>query len=444
MGKLLDALKEISETNPNELNQNDRTMLDAISHLEKNADAMGKLRGTKQSSSDFMTYIKPLLDCETASKNNEKSWRIVVDMAVDGDTYSKEPMIQICSGEPSYHRFVMKFGEDGVETAVETACVVKEPDLSVLASKGTANPQTLAEVKEFYDNAQIHRVAILGSARVFAHPEFIDPLAPEKGQIAPDKNNLWAQGYTGHVEKELNKFLDVMEQEGTQFTTVNGGWAGVRENSTGIPLISNLVGAVSDAEQGFSLPPITIMPEVGYFDRVVTRSDAYSSNAIVPNQETSNDITPDIHTYFEVPGEWGDDSKYLVGLSTGLVVFEPYGFWTNIEIANGVAQDKPVAIIADLANLQPGGKYYEQMKNGERFAEIKIPLPGNTEGSYRVYKDAGEASQWIHDKTVQNLAKLQATPVEIADHTKKFKEQLQKTKLVEEPDLEIRNIKGPN
>ena len=55
--------------------------------------------------------------------------------------------------------------------------------------------------------------------------------------------------------------------------------------------------------------------------------------------------------------------------STGLVVFEPYGFWTNIEIANGVAQDKPVAIIADPVNLKPDGKYFDKMKNDEPFCE---------------------------------------------------------------------------
>ncbi len=134
------------------------------------------------------------------------------------------------------------------------------------------------------------------------------------------------------------------------------------------------------------------------------------SDPTTPNEETRHDKDTDIHSYFEVPGGWGDDSKYLVGLSTGLVVFEPYGFWTNIEIANGVAQDKPVAIIIDPANLEPGGKYYEQMKNGERFVEVKIPLPGNTEGSYRVYRDAGEASKWIHDRSVEKFMKMNAAP----------------------------------
>lgn len=436
MGKLLSALQEISITNPNELDQNDQTMLDAISHLENHTDALSKLKGTKPQSSDFKTFINPLLDCKKKSKGNKKSWRIVVDMAVEGDTYSKDPMIQICSGEPSYHRFVMTFAGDNVVTTVETECVVKEPDLSVISSQGTKNPQTLAETKDFYDSAQIQRIAVLGSARVFAHPDFIDPLAPEKGQKEPDTNNLWAQEYTGRVQEELNKFLDTMEEEGSQFTTVNGGWAGVKENSTGIPLISNLVGAVSDADHGYSLPPITIMPEVGAFDRVVTRADAYNTNPVAANEETQDYVTPDIYTYFEIPGGWGDDSKYLVGLSTGLVVFEPYGFWTNIEIANGVAQDKPVAIIADPANLKPNGKYFDQMKNDEPFCEVKIPLPGGTEGAYRVYRDAGDASQWIHDTSAKNLENLQAhaapppasapPPAQInnADTTQIFKQRL--------------------
>jgi len=442
MTNLLKALQDISKNNPNELNQNDKTMLDAIWCLEENAEAMCKLKGTKQASSDFMTFVKPLLDCETASKGNEKSWRIVIDMPVEGDTYSSDPTIQICSGEPSYHRYVMKFGENGVETAVETACVVKEPDLSVLtAEHNEGNTQTLADVKDFFDAAGIQRVAILGSARVFAHPDFVDPKEPAKGQVEPNKNNVWAQKYTNRVQNEINKLLDVMDKEETQFTTVNGGWAGVKENSTGIPLISNLVGAITDANQEFSLPPVTIMPKVGAFDRVVTRSDACNSTPLPSVEETVGHKTPEISTYFEVPGGWGDDSKYLVGFSTGLVVFEPYGFWTNIEIANGAAQEKPVAIIADPENLEPGGKYYEQMKNGERFAEIKIPLPGNAEGSYRVYRDAGEAAQWIHDQTVQNLEKKQIAPTQVpvpepVNHTKNMREQMNALRAANEEELE--------
>ncbi len=208
MGKIIELLKEISKHNPNELDLNDSTMLRAISHLESNADALGKLKGTKQASTDFKTYIQPLLDCEKASKANIKSWRIVIDTAVEGGTYTKEPMIQICSGEPSYHRFIMKFDEDGVKCEVATACVEKEPDLSVITSKGTEDPKSLSEIKEFYDSAEIQRIAILGSARVFAHPDFIDPDAPQKGQVEPSETNVWAINYNTRVEKELNKFLD--------------------------------------------------------------------------------------------------------------------------------------------------------------------------------------------------------------------------------------------
>ena len=427
MVDILGALKQASMNPPNELDQEDGTLLKAISHLEECAHAMGKLKGSKQGPEDFKTYIQPLLDYETESKQNAKSWRIVIDMPVEGEIYSKDPTIQICSGEPSYHRFVMKFGAQGVETSIKTECVVKDPDLSVLRSKGAGNDKTLAEVKNFYDRAQIQRIAILGSARVFAHPE-IAPDALETKQVGPSATILWAQKYTGRAEKELNKLLDVMQREGTQFTTINGGWAGVKENSTGIPLISSLIGAIADAEQGYSLPPITIMPEVGAFDRVVTRVDAFNSQPDAASGATSQDI----YTYFEIDGGWGDDSKFLVGFSTGLMVFEPYGFWTNIEIANGVIQDKPVAVIIDPANLEPGGKYHEQMKNGERFAEIKIPLPGDTEGSYRIYRDGGEAAKWIHDQSQENLYKLQAasasssasTSAEFAaDRMKKFKEQ---------------------
>ena len=394
MGKLFDKLRTLSTTNPNELNLADQTLIDVLNILDTNTEAICRLKGTPvKKSTDFMNFIKPLLDCETVSKRNPQSWRIVIDFAQVNGTYTQEPIIQICSGAPSYHRYIMKFGEQGVESYVETATVVKEPDLSVLRSKGSENPQTLEQLKELYDSAQIQRIAILGSARVYAHPDL--------GQKNPSNDNLWGQKYTGRVERELNKVLNVMAHEKTQYTTVNGGWAGVTENSTGVPLISSLVSAISDAEQGYSLPPITIMPEVGAFDRVVTRSDAYRLH---PVSYHTGDVAPlGIDTYFEVPGCWGDDSKFLVCFSTGMIVFEPYGFWTNIEIANGVAQGKPVAIIVDPENIKSDGKYFEQMGHGERFVEIKIPLPGGSEGSYRLYMDGGEAAQWIHDQSAANL-----------------------------------------
>jgi hypothetical protein len=409
MGKLIDALAILSKDSPNELDQMDRTMIEALTHLESLEEDLCALKNKKQGGGDFNKFIEPLLKSEKKSKENPKSWRIVIDMATEDGVYIKHPNIQICSGPPSYHRYIMNFENGGVKVKVETECVVKKPALKSIHSKESPNESSisLADIKKFYDHAHIQRIAVLGSARVFAHPELIDPTQPDLGQKVPEDKHLWAQKYNTRVQIELNKFLDVMEETQHNFMTVNGGWAGHQEQSTGIPLISSLIGAISDAEHDYSLPPITIMPEVGAFDRVTTRADAYKKHRLPLSVDESHE-DQDVHTYFEIPGGWGDDSKYLVGLSTGLLVFEPYGFWTNIEIANGVAQDKPVAIIADPDSLKLGGAYYEKMKNGEKYVEIEIPLPDDEKGVYRIYRDTGDATQWINRHGMKKMMEMEA------------------------------------
>lgn len=440
MGKLFQDLETLSDKNPNELDQTDSTMIEAITHLDRLSKDLCQLKGKQQSPQDYAKLIKPLLDCEEQSKKNPKSWRIVIDMATENGVYTKDPNIQICSGPPSYHRYIMNFENDGVKTKIETACVMKDPDLSVIHSQGSPSQVTrsLEDIRAFYDSAQIQRIAILGAARVFAHPVFIDPKKTELGQKEANQNQVLAQNYNKRVEKEMNKFLDAMEATGEHFLTVNGGWAGHQEQSTGIPLISSLIGAISDAGHDYSLPPITVMPEVGVFDRVTTRSDSYRTSPSLPVGEKNQDI----HTFFEVPGGWGDDSKYLVGLSTGLMVFEPYGFWTNIEIANGVAQDKPVAIIADPENLKPGKLYYEAMKNGEKYAEITIPLPDNQTGTYRIYRDAGEATKWINDQSVKKMSEMSGSvESEVAKKAPETKSQSMKSELeqIKQTDERLEN-----
>jgi hypothetical protein len=208
----------------------------------------------------------------------------------------------------------------------------------------------------------------------------------------------YGRTYNRRVEQEMNKFLNEMHKYGNAFITVNGGWSGSLENGAGVPLVASLFGAVGLAEQrirGFSeaLPPITIMPEAGAFDRVTTSAE--------------------VPSYFEVPGCWGDDSKYLVAFSTGLMAFEPYGYWTYIEIANGLIQNKPVAIIADPENFILGGKYCKQMqeqsKKGLDYIEVPVTLPSGPSRSYRVYADASKATHWIAEESRKNiLQSLQA------------------------------------
>ena len=88
----------------------------------------------------------------------------------------------------------------------------------------------------------------------------------------------------------MNQVLDVMADRGSNnYLTVNGGWAGRLEGSTGVPLISHLFGVIGHKEGDLNLRQITVMLKDGAQDRVPTPLEGY---------------------YFEVEGEWGDDSKY--------------------------------------------------------------------------------------------------------------------------------------
>lgn len=352
---------------------------------------MQNLKGKTQQSTDSATFIKPLLNLEKESENGISPWKVVVDMPAKDGKYFDAPVIQFCSGAPAYDRLVLTFQEDNLDVRLDSSCIEKNPDLSVLHSRHSPDQKniTLQAIKEFYDDSKVQRVAILGSARVFPYQKAINPKDTSEGMTPLTENNKWGQRYTSHVQNQVNKFFNYMEDNDVLFTTTNGGWAGTQEESMGVPMMSNLMGVMHEYDTGCSFPPITVMAKIGAFDRVRTRAEAYHGGKI------GSDL-PTINTYFEINGAWGDDSKYLAGLSTSLLVFQPFGYWTNIEIANGIAQGKPVVIIADPDKLAKDGEYYDLFKNKEAYIEKEINMPDSTKGSYRIYKDAGDAAQWIN------------------------------------------------
>ncbi len=371
--------EELIVKNKSRFNTSDASLKHAIDFIEEKADDLRSLPGEiVDTDKTFLKFIKPLLDMEAVSKTSDRPWKFVLDFPSEAGRYSAPPTFQICSGAPDYQRIVMKFNPERMEVRFEFDCIDSNPDLSRI--KGSEN-QDLAQTKRFLDRIQVQRLAILGSARVFAHRAV---------STEPTEKNKWAQKYTHHVQHQMNQVLDVMADCGSNYLIVNGGWAGKLEGSTGVPLMSHLFGVISHKKGQLNLRPITVMPKCGAYDRVPTPLDGY---------------------YFEVEEEWGDDSKYLVGLSTSLIVFEPYGYWTNIEISNGVAQNKPVAIIADpeaITNAEPNSKYFE-LKNGTAsYFDESIKLPGGEVGHYRVYRNAGAAAAWINELSLEYFDRIRA------------------------------------
>lgn len=413
---LLDVLRKAAEDNhtPTEFDFDEPSLQQLLRVIDEMTPALLAMQGRPPAANEFMLYVKPLLDLEKpipALESTWAKWRLVIENGKGADGNHLPVNIQICNGPPRYDRINIDFLNNHVQCRISTECVTAKPDLNHLMSTKAEGPsQCLASLKAFYDNAQVHRVAVLGAARVFPHLAIPEqdgmdgrPATPPQPGAYDEATALRGQAITQRVVGSLDQFLDVMEDK--QVFTVNGGWAGSQEGSTGLPLISSVIGAVADADRGHSLPPLTIMPSGGAFDRVVTRADVC--------QVRERELQPYLHTYYEVEGTWGDDSKYLVGVSTALMVFEPYGFWTNIEIANGVAQQRPVAVIADPAKLQ---QYPELMDGRSSYAEVPVPLPDGGTGMYRVYVNAAEASMWLEAESSALMvrdAALAAAAIEV-------------------------------
>ena len=347
------------------------SLIEAFTHLDRITDHLKELKGKTEPKNAFAAWGMALAALENRSKQEDQQpWRFVFDTPIANGTYVGDPVVQICSGEPDYHRLVMTFTSAEVTSTFDINCIDPNPNLSTVISKNSG-PDNLSMYaldqintpivdlgmrKQQDEEAGIQRIAILGAARVFSHGEQANP------------NHI---ALTKHVQRQCNLFLDVFEdidnrasspdEEPTSpFRTVNGGWAGKLEGSTGLPLISNLVGQIENKK--FKREPITIMPSSGAYDRVEGVGDA---------------------NYFEVPGTWGDDSKYLVGFCSAAIIFEPYGFWTGIELTNAVAQGKPVVVIRG-----PGTP-------SQAMEQIDVMLPGAQNGTYRKYSNLSDASVWI-------------------------------------------------
>lgn len=343
----------------------------ALQHLDNVSEELKALKGKTQPDDAFGAWGVPFIGFEQRSKNEDgdKPWRFVFDAPKAEGVYIEDPVVQICSGEPDYHRFMMTFTANGIQLSFDTKCIDSNPDLSQIQSKDTMGANhipylhsqvymeqlSLETRKKQDEDSGIQRIAILGAARVFIHGL----------EASEDHKKL-----TEHVQLQCNRFLDVFEdarglsaqqEEPTgPFRTVNGGWAGKLEGSTGLPLISNLMGVIED--QKFKREPITVMPSSGAYDHVEGVGRA---------------------NYFEVPGTWGDDSKYLIGFSSAVIVFEPYGFWTGIELRNALAQNKPVVVVRGPNEPK------------QAMEEVTVPLPNGAQGTYRRYSNLADGAEWI-------------------------------------------------
>lgn len=392
---------------------NSRSLQDAFYHLHSVAGPLGHLKGTRIEEGQLSAYDQwgaRLYELESRSKTEDaQPWRFVFDTPIHNKTYIHHPVVQICSGEPYFYRFVMTFKPDGVTIAQDFDCVDVSPDLSkVYSERRQPNAVydarvTLAERERQDAEYAIQRIAVLGPARVFIHNE---------------KKQREHVDLVQNIQLQLNNFLDFYENPNacvepqSRYRLTNGGWAGEGEESTGVPKISSFFGLPDPAQRGRQKESVTVMPAFGAYDRVEG---------------------VDQDNYYEVSGTWGDDSRYLVGYSTSLVIFEPYGFWTGIELYNGMAQRKPIAIITKKLKAECKTKGYE---------DVYAPLKDGKIGHYRKYENGAQAALWINRCwNVAFLNKfLQITPT-LSDGKAKGLMKLRKHYLADEADSAAINFK---
>ena len=374
---------------------NSQSFIEALAHLEQIAEGLCVLKNKQEPKSAFAEWGIGLDKLEKISQvDDQRPWRYVFDAPMSEGQYINNPIIQLCSGAPAYDRILFEFTSDGVQINFDNTSVTADPDLTKI--KCGQDRLTLDERRQQDEQKNIQRIAILGAARIFIHGDKPNPAHIE---------------LTKRVEIQLNRFFDVFEHANshhhlnirheprTRFRTVNGGWAGKEEGSTGLPAICKMFGEVAD--QTMARKPVTVMPSGGAYDRV---EGVYA------------------HNYYEVPGTWGDDSKYLIGYSSAALIFEPYGFWTEIELRNAVAQGKPTAVITQ--NMEQTCERLkiewtdEDKRHAPNYKEASVLLPNKSIGYYRIYQDAALAAVWMKRcANVKFIDTFQGNNVELTEET---------------------------
>jgi hypothetical protein len=114
------------------------------------------------------------------------------------------------------------------------------------------------------------------------------------------------------LEGAMAAFFDARVQP----ALAEGGWSGVIEAEFGAPMLAYQLAIAHD------LIVFQFMPKDG----------EYNSNQ-----------QPTVHRIAGLA--WGDDSPTLIAIGDAAIVFQPAGAWTDVEIENLVASDKPIAFV---------------------------------------------------------------------------------------------------
>ncbi len=255
--------------------------------------------------------LSRLVPAEKASKGK---FSFVLEHNIDPQKGSTVPTIQVSGTSGNYHALIIK-RQDTLLKGYK--CQQQLKIAGNLCQVGFATSRIRADVdlaREFPTLDSLKKgcrmegrpiIYFLGAARRF--PDGGEQASAIKGQV-----------------KAVNAIFDTLESAfGNNVIIGTGGWAGTKEGSLGIPRIGYLH-AVSTNQL-----ILTTMPRVGAYDR---------------------HENPTLEVF--CGQEWGDDSAVLAATCDAAFVFRPHGTWTQIEVENLLAQDKPFVVIDDPKNSQ--------------------------------------------------------------------------------------------
>lgn len=283
-----------------------------------------------------------------AEKAGYGSFSFVLEHNLDRDKGPTAPTIQVSGTSGNFHALIIKQQDaplDGYEYQ-KSLTLFGRPFQIGLATGRIRSDVNLAEefpalhaLKMGCQAESRPIIYFLGAARQFPNAE------------------RQSASVVANQTKSINTIFSAIECSfGDNVVIGTGGWAGTKEGSLGVPRIGYLH-AVSTNRL-----ILTTMPAVGAYDR---------------------HENPTLEVF--CGEEWGDDSAILAAACDAAFVFSPYGTWTQIEVENLLAQNKPFVVIDDpqKALLSPE----------ETVRQINVQR-----GSYAVYRNAEDAAKDLLQK----------------------------------------------
>ncbi len=276
------------------------------------------------------------------------SFSFVLEHNVDHDKGPTAPTIQVSGTSGNFHALIIKQQSvplDGYEYQQPITLFGRQYQMGLATGRIRSDVDLAQEFPALHTlkvGCQAERrpiIYFLGAARQFPNAE------RQSARVVANQT------------KAINTIFSAIEDSfGDNVVIGTGGWAGTKEGSLGVPRIGYLH-AVSTNRL-----ILTTMPHVGAYDR---------------------HENPTLEVF--CGEEWGDDSAILAAACDAAFVFSPYGTWTQIEVENLLAQNKPFVVIDDPKNalLQPT----------ERKRQVDVQR-----GTYFVYRNADDAANDLLQK----------------------------------------------